>query len=56
MCRCLWFLLQCASHSLARLIAGLMPLARDVCETVYASYPDAAEDGFRQALDRDEEG
>lgn len=51
-----WFWLQCALHSLARLVAGLTPLARDVCETVYASYPDEAEDGFRQALDGDEEG
>lgn len=51
-----WYWLQYALHSLARLVAGLTPLARDVCETMYASYPDEAEDGFRQALDGDEEG
>ena len=41
--RRLWFLLQCALHLLARLVAGVTALARDLCESAYASYP--AEDG-----------
>ena len=41
--RRLWFLLRCALHLLARLVAGAVALVRDLCETAYASYP--AEDG-----------
>ena len=41
--RRLWFLLRCALHLLARLVAGAVALARDLCETAYASYP--VEDG-----------
>ena len=41
--RRLWFLLQSLLHLLARLVAGAVALARDLCETAYASYP--AEDG-----------
>ena len=37
------FLLQSLLHLLARVVAGVTALARDLCETVYASYP--AEDG-----------
>jgi len=48
--RRLWLLLQCAPHLLARLVAALGALARDVCETVYASYPVEAEDGFERAV------
>ena len=48
--RRLWFLLQCALHLLARLVAGAVALARDLCETAYASYPGEAEDGFERAL------
>ena len=41
--RRLWFLLRCGLHLVARLVAGAVALARDLCETAYASYP--AEDG-----------
>jgi len=36
-------------------IRGAVSLARDACESVYASYPSEAEDGFERALAGDEE-
>ena len=48
--RRLWYWLQCALHLLARLVAGVTALARDLCESAYASYPSEAEDGFSRAL------
>ena len=45
-----WFLLQSLLHLLARVVAGVTALARDLCESVYASYPVEAEDGFARAL------
>ena len=57
--RRLWFLLQCALHLLARLVAGVTALAQDLCESVYASYPgEEVEEEFAAsmaALGRDEE-
>ena len=35
--------------------SSLLALARDLCETAYASYPAEAEDGFERVLGRDEE-
>ena len=35
--------------------SSLLALARDLCETAYASYPGEAEDGFERALAGDEE-
>lgn len=48
--RRLRYLLQSALHLVARLVAGAWSLARDACESVYASYPSEAEDGFERAL------
>jgi len=48
--RRLRFLLRSALHLVARLVAGAVALARDLCETAYASYPVEAEDGFERAL------
>jgi len=50
----LWYLLQCALHLLARLVAALGSLARDACESVYAASgleaAGEAEEAFAEAL------
>jgi hypothetical protein len=44
------YLLEPALHVVARLVAVLWSLVWDLCESVYASYPDEAEDGLARAL------
>ena len=43
-----WF--RCSLVAACYFVSSLLSLARDLCETVYASYPSEAEDGFERAL------